>query len=181
MSRIGKKHIPVPQGVSVELQGKNITVTGKLGVEVLTLTGEIDIQLDNNVITLINRADPEDKKNNALHGLYRSLLANMVVGVSSGFEKNMEIVGVGYRVTQQSKDMVFQLGYSHNIVFSAPEGITLEVVDNTRFKVKGINKERVGQVAANIRELRPPEPYKGKGIRYAGEQVRKKAGKTGKK
>ena len=125
--------------------------------------------------------DAEDKQMNALHGLYRALLANIVQGVSSGFEKNLEIVGVGYRVTQQNKDAVFQLGYSHTITFTPPEGITIEVIDATKLKVKGINKQQVGQVAANIRELRPPEPYKGKGIRYAGEQVRKKAGKTGKK
>ena len=112
--------------------------------------------------------------------MIRSLINNMVAGVSQGFEKNLEIVGVGYRVTQQNKDVQFQLGYSHPIVFSPPAGITIEVIEATKFRVKGANKQEVGQVAANLRKLRPPEPYKGKGIRYKDEQVRKKAGKTGK-
>ena len=130
---------------------------------------------------LLIRGAPEDKKNHAYHGLVRSLVANMVTGVSEGFERNLEIVGVGYRVTQQNKDIMLQLGFSHNIDFVAPEGITLEVVDQTKLKIKGVNKQQVGQVAANIRKLRPPEPYKGKGIRYSGEQIRRKAGKAGKK
>ncbi len=181
MSRVGKKPIPVPGDVTIEQRGSEIVVKGKLGVEQLTLNGAIEAVIENGILTLVNKGKPEDKQMNALHGLYRALLANIVQGVSSGFEKNLEIVGVGYRVTQQNKDAVFQLGYSHTITFTPPEGITIEVIDATKLKVKGINKQQVGQVAANIRELRPPEPYKGKGIRYAGEQVRKKAGKTGKK
>ena len=131
-------------------------------------------------LPLLRKKSKEDKKIAAASGLIRSLVSNMVDGVSKGFEKNLEIVGVGYRVTQQKNDVQFQLGYSHPIIFSPPAGITIEVLEPTKFKVKGYNKQQVGQVAANIRKLRPPEPYKGKGIRYKDEQVRKKAGKTGK-
>ncbi|HPB81409.1 MAG TPA: 50S ribosomal protein L6 [Spirochaetota bacterium] len=181
MSRIGKKPIPIPKDVTVDINGRVLTVKGKLGSEILTLVGEMELELKDDTLFVINKGAPEDKQNHAYHGLIRSLVANMVTGVSAGFERNLEIVGVGYRVTQQNKDIMLQLGFSHNIEFAAPEGITLEVVDATKLKIKGVNKQQVGQVAANIRKLRPPEPYKGKGIRYSGEQVRRKAGKAGKK
>lgn len=181
MSRIGKKPIPIPKDVTVDINGRVVTVKGKLGSEILSLVGEMELELKDDTLFVINKGAPEDKQNQAYHGLIRSLVANMVTGVSAGFERNLEIVGVGYRVTQQNKDIMLQLGFSHNIEFAAPEGITLEVVDATKLKIKGVNKQQVGQVAANIRKLRPPEPYKGKGIRYSGEQVRRKAGKAGKK
>lgn len=181
MSRIGKKPIPIPKDVTVDINGRDVTVKGKLGSETLSLVGDMELELKDDTLNVINKGAPEDKKNHAYHGLVRSLVANMVTGVSVGFERNLEIVGVGYRVTQQNKDIMLQLGFSHNIEFAAPEGITLEVIDPTKLKIKGVNKQQVGQIAANIRKLRPPEPYKGKGIRYSGEQIRRKAGKAGKK
>ena len=178
MSRIGKKPIVLPDNVQVAINGLNVIVKGPLGEQSLDLLEGISVEVAEKILN-VNKAS-EDKTLNAYQGLFRSLLNNMVTGVSAGFEKNLEIVGVGYRATQQSTDIQFQLGYSHEIIFKAPEGITLQVVDPTKVRVKGIDKQKVGQVAANIRELRPPEPYKGKGIRYKGEAVRKKAGKTGK-
>jgi large subunit ribosomal protein L6 len=169
MSRIGKKPIEIPSNVTVTLDGKNLSVKGPLGENKLTLLDGVKIEIH------------ENRQHRAYHGLFRTLINNMVVGVSQGFVKELEIVGVGYRAIQQGKDIQFQLGYSHPILFPAPEGITLEVTEATKFKVKGYNKELVGQVAANIRKLRGPEPYKGKGIRYKNENIRKKAGKTGKK
>ncbi len=148
----------------------------------IVLMDTIDLKIDDRiVINVVINGDENAKQNRAAHGLHRALIANMVTGVSQGFEKNIEIVGVGYRAQQQNADVVFQLGFSHSITFAAPEGVAIEVIDPTKLRVKGINKQKVGQVAANIRKLKPPEPYKGKGIRYAGEQVRKKAGKSGKK
>ena len=181
MSRIGRKPIAIPADVNIDVQDDDITVKGKLGSQKITVTGRFEFKIENNALEILNKADDHDKKNKALHGLYRSLIGNMVVGVSQGFEKDLEIVGVGYRANQQNTDVVFQLGYSHNIVFTPPAGITVEVIEPTKLKVKGIDKQQVGQVAANIRELRSPEPYKGKGIRYKGEYIRKKAGKAGKK
>ena len=181
MSRVGKKPISLPDGVSAELKGKDLSVKGKLGTEVITLMDVVDLKVEGNVITVLTVGDETDKKIRAAHGLHRALIANMIAGVTNGFEKRLEIVGVGYRAQQQSKDVVFQLGYSHNVLFSPPDGIKIEVLEPTKLRVSGISKQLVGQVAANIRKLRPPEPYKGKGIRYAGEQVRKKAGKAGKK
>jgi len=178
MSRIGKKPIVLPDSVQVTINGLNVNVKGPLGEQSLDLLEGISIEIVDKVLN-VHKAS-EDKTLNAYQGLFRSLLSNMVIGVSAGFEKNLEIVGVGYRATQQSADIQFQLGYSHEIIFKAPDGITLQVVDPTKIRVKGIDKQKVGQVAANIRELRPPEPYKGKGIRYKGEAIRKKAGKTGK-
>jgi len=180
MSRVGKKPVLIPSGVTVDYKGRTLTVKGPLGVEELPMVDGIDLEVKDNVITIIAEKMKEDKKIAAASGLIRSLVNNIVNGVSKGFEKNLEIIGVGYRVTQQNKDVQFQLGYSHPIIFSPPAGITIEVQEATKFKVKGFNKHLVGQVAANIRKLRPPEPYKGKGIRYKDEQVRKKAGKTGK-
>lgn len=179
MSRIGKQPIEIPGGVTVDIASRVITVKGPLGENKLTLLDGVNVQLDSNIINVVIEND-EDKQQNAYHGLSRTLINNMIVGVATGFIKELEIVGVGYRAVQQGQDIQFQLGFSHPIIFKAPEGITLEVTEVTKFKVKGRNKELVGQIAADIRKLRPPEPYKGKGIRYKNEQVRKKAGKTGK-
>jgi len=179
MSRIGKQPIEIPGGVTVDIASRVVTAKGPLGENKLTLLDGVNVQLESNIINVVIEND-EDKQQRAYHGLSRTLINNMVVGVSKGFEKELEIVGVGYRAAQQGQDIQFQLGYSHPIIFKAPDGITLEVTEATKFKVKGRNKEQVGQVAADIRKLRPPEPYKGKGIRYKNEQVRKKAGKTGK-
>ncbi|MFA5518519.1 MAG: 50S ribosomal protein L6 [Spirochaetota bacterium] len=179
MSRIGKQPIEIPQGVTVDIASRVITVKGPLGENRLTLLDGVNVQIDANIMNVVIEND-EDKQQNSYHGLSRTLINNMVVGVATGFVKELEIIGVGYRAAQQGPDIQFQLGYSHPIIFKAPDGITLEVTDVTKFKVKGRDKEQVGQVAADIRKLRPPEPYKGKGIRYKNEQVRKKAGKTGK-
>ena len=179
MSRIGKKPIEIPNGVKVDIKDSNVTVTGSLGTSSILLLDGVSLNYSGNVINVEPKS--EEKQNIAYQGLFRTLINNMVTGVSQGFEKNLEIVGVGYRATQQGPDIQFQLGYSHTILFKAPEGIKLEVVDPTKIKVKGTDKQVVGQVAANIRELRPPEPYKGKGIKYKDEVIRKKAGKTGKK
>ncbi len=180
MSRIGKKPIEIPGNVNVSIEGKNITVKGPLGENRLALLNGVIVEKDDKYLN-VSIDDINNKQQRAYHGLFRTLINNMIVGVSTGFIKELEIVGVGYRALQQGKDIQFQLGYSHTILFPAPEGITLEVTEATKFKVKGFNKELVGQTAANIRKLRAPEPYKGKGIRYKNENVRKKAGKTGKK
>jgi large subunit ribosomal protein L6 len=178
MSRIGKLPIDVPSGVEVKLEGTLATVTGPKGTLVQALPSQISVRQEGAQI-LVERPDDE-RENRSLHGLVRSLVANMVEGVTKGFEKQLEIQGVGYRVQAQGADLVFSLGYSHQIPVKAPEGITFEVASPTRFSVKGINKQQVGQVAADIRRLRKPDPYKGKGVRYAGEVVRRKAGKTAK-
>lgn len=178
MSRIGNKPIPIPSGVDVNISGNKISVKGPLGADSIELLDGIVAVKEGESIVL--KAERDEKSVNSYHGLFRSLVNNMVIGTSTGFERELEIIGVGYRATQQGTDIQFQLGYSHNILFNAPAGITLQVVEPTKIKVKGCNKQQVGQIAANIRELRPPEPYKGKGIRYKDEIVRKKAGKTGK-
>jgi large subunit ribosomal protein L6 len=178
MSRIGKLPIEVPSGVEVRVEGALATVTGPMGTLTQTLPTQISVRQEGNQI-VVERPDDE-RENRSLHGLVRSLVANMVEGVTKGFEKHLEIQGVGYRVQAQGPDLVFSLGYSHQIPVKAPEGITFEVTAPTRFSVKGIDKQQVGQVAADIRRLRKPDPYKGKGVRYAGEQVRRKAGKTAK-
>ncbi len=179
MSRIGKLPIEIPSGVTVNISGKDISVKGPLGENKLTILEDVNVELTDNILN-VNVTDAENKQQRAYHGLFRSLINNMVEGVTNGFIKELEIIGVGYRALQQGNNVQFQLGYSHPIDFQAPDGITLEVIEPTKFKVKGSNKQLVGQGAANIRKLRPPEPYKGKGIRYKGEFVRKKAGKTGK-
>jgi len=178
MSRIGKLPIEVPGGVEVRLEGNLATVTGPRGTLAQRLPPQITVRQDGARI-LVERPNDE-RENRSLHGLVRSLVANMVEGVTKGYEKQLEIQGVGYRVQAQGSDLVFSLGYSHQIPVKAPEGITFEVTSPTRFSVKGIDKQQVGQVAAEIRRLRKPDPYKGKGVRYAGEQVRRKAGKTAK-
>ena len=183
MSRIGKKPIELPKGVTIAVNGREVSVKGALGENKITLLDGIEVSIEGNIVNIkkIDSNDSkEDKRRAAYFGLSRTLVNNMILGVSNGFEKELEIIGVGYRAAQQGKDIQFQLGFSHQILFPAPEGIKLEVMEPTKLKVKGINKEFVGQIAANIRKLRGPEPYKGKGIRYKGEYVRKKAGKTGK-
>jgi large subunit ribosomal protein L6 len=178
MSRIGKLPIEVPSGVEVKVEGLTATVTGPRGTLTQTLPPSITVRQDGARI-VVERPDDE-REHRALHGLVRTLVANMVEGVTNGFEKQLEIQGVGYRVQAQGSDLVFSLGYSHQIPVKAPDGISFEVSSPTRFSVRGIDKQQVGQVAAEIRRLRRPDPYKGKGVRYAGELVRRKAGKTAK-
>lgn len=180
MSRVGKNEISLPDGVSVEKTDSLLTVKGPMGSLQMTLMEGTDINLDSGKLQVaVTDAKPYTEMAK-FHGLTRALVNNMVVGVSQGFVKDLEIVGVGYRASQQNQSILFQIGYSHNITFDPPEGITLEVVEATKVRVKGIDKQKVGQVAAEIRKLRPPEPYKGKGIKYKDETIRKKAGKTGK-
>ncbi len=180
MSRIGKLPIPVPSGVEVNLDSSVVTVKGPKGTLSHTVAAPITVQKDDEGQIAVARPDDE-RQSRSLHGLTRTLIANMVTGVTDGYEKKLEIVGVGYRVLSKGPTQLeFQIGYSHPVVFDAPEGITFTVEGPTRFGVSGIDKQLVGEVAANIRKLRKPEPYKGKGIRYAGEQVRRKVGKAGK-
>jgi large subunit ribosomal protein L6 len=178
VSRIGKLPIQIPAGVEFEVADRTVTVTGPRGSLRQDVPRPITLEREGDVV-LVKRPDDE-RENRSLHGLARSLLANMVEGVTNGFEKRLEIQGVGYRVQAQGNDLVFSLGYSHQIPVKAPEGITFEVSTPTRFSVRGIDKQKVGQVAADIRRLRRPDPYKNKGIRYAGEVLRRKAGKTAK-
>ncbi|WP_084978606.1 50S ribosomal protein L6 [Nocardia seriolae] len=179
MSRIGKKPIPVPAGVEVTIDGQNVTVKGSKGTlshvvaEPITVaraeSGELEVVRPN-----------DERQNRSLHGLTRTLISNMIEGVTKGYEKKMEIFGVGYRVAAKGANLEFALGYSHPVPVDAPEGITFAVESPTKFSVSGIDKQKVGQIAAVIHGLRKPDPYKGKGIRYAGEVVRRKVGKTGK-
>ena len=179
MSRIGRAPIPLPDGVDVTVEGRRVTVTGPKGTLARDLPGAITVRQDDGRL-LVERPDDE-RQTRALHGLARSLVNNMVVGVTDGFQKDLEIVGVGYRATPQGPGRVdLALGFSHIVPVEAPEGITFDVPAPTRISVKGIDKEVVGQVAADIRAIRKPEPYKGKGVRYAGERVVRKAGKAGK-
>lgn len=178
MSRIGKQPIPVPAGVEVTIDGSTVTVKGPKGTLTQTFAEGIEIALEDGEI-LVRRPNDE-RRMRSLHGLTRTLVANMVMGVSEGFEKKLEIVGVGYRAQLKGEDLDLALGLSHPMVVKATEGITFEVPAPNRISVKGIDKQRVGQVAAEIRKIRPPEPYKGKGIRYADEYVRRKVGKAAK-
>ena len=179
MSRIGRAPIPVPSGVDVTIAGRHITVKGPRGTLERDLPGVITVRQEDDQL-VVERPDDE-RANRAQHGLTRSLVNNMVLGVTNGFVKELEIVGVGYRATAQGPNAIeLALGFSHPVRVQAPEGIEFEVPAATRISVKGIDKEAVGQVAANIRKIRKPEPYKGKGVRYAGERVARKAGKTGK-
>jgi large subunit ribosomal protein L6 len=178
MSRIGKAPVAIPKGVDVAFDGSRVVVKGSKGELTRTFTDRIRFETEDGVISVLR--DDDTRESRALHGLSRALLANMVVGVSEGFSKTLEIQGVGYRATQKGSDIELLVGFSHSVEVNAPSGITLEVPEPTRIIVSGIDKEQVGQVAANIRKVRPPEPYKGKGIRYAGEHVRRKAGKAGK-
>jgi large subunit ribosomal protein L6 len=179
MSRIGRAPIAVPSGVNIEVSDRTITVTGPQGTLSRTLPGAIAVRQEDSSL-LVERPD-DQRQNRALHGLTRSLVANMVTGVTAGFTKELEIVGVGYRAQARGTNALeLALGFSHPVVVDAPEGVTFEVPVPTRIIVKGIDKEKVGQVAADIRKIRKPEPYKGKGVRYAGERVLRKAGKAAK-
>jgi large subunit ribosomal protein L6 len=178
LSRIGKLPVQLPQNVKVTLEPGKVAVEGPKGKLERTLPSEITVkQVDGQ---LLFERPSDDFRHRALHGLVRSLVANMVEGVDKGFTKNLELVGVGYRVAKQGEELVLNLGYSHPIKFKPPKGISIDVQDPTKFSVSGISIEHVGQVAANLRGLRPPEPYKGKGVMYRGERVRRKPGKAGK-
>jgi len=179
MSRIGRAPIPVPAGVEITLDDRNVTVTGPKGTLARVVPGEITVRREDS--TLLVERPNDERRNRALHGLTRSLVNNMVVGVTDGFNKDLEIVGVGYRAIARGPSQIeLALGFSHPVFVDAPDGVTFEVPAPTRITVRGIDKELVGQVAANIRKIRKPEPYKGKGVRYAGERVIRKAGKAGK-
>ena len=178
MSRIGKEPISVPSDVQVSIEGRSVGVTGPKGSLDLDLPGEINVRQEDGTV-LVERPN-DDRKNKALHGLTRSLINNMVIGLSEGFKKELEIVGVGYRAAKSGDGLELQLGFSHPVKVKAPDGITFDVPEPTQIIVSGINKEVGGQVAADIRSYRKPEPYKGKGIRYAGEYVARKAGKAAK-
>ena len=179
MSRVGRSPIPVPSGVDVAISGQHVSVKGPQGLLERDIPGDITLRQDDS--TLLVERPNDERHNRALHGLVRALVNNMVVGVTAGFTKELEIVGVGYRATAQGPNKLeLALGFSHPVVVDAPQGISFEVPVPTRIIVKGIDKELVGQVAANIRKIRKPEPYKGKGVRYAGERVLRKAGKAAK-
>ena len=179
MSRIGKQPITIPGGVDVSLEGQHVTVKGPKGTLEHDVPETISVSRDGDTL-LVTRPDDE-RQNRALHGLTRSLVANMVTGVSDGFSRDLEIVGVGYRATAAGPNRLeLQVGYSHPVAVDAPAGVEFEVPAPTRITVRGYDKQLVGQVAADIRKIRKPEPYKGKGVRYAGEQIQRKAGKTGK-
>lgn len=177
MSRVGKMPVSIPAGVDLTIDGRNVKVKGPKGELARQFHERVAISLDDGEANVSRQDDSREAR--ALHGLSRALLANMVQGVSEGYRKELEIVGVGYRATLKGRDLELLLGFSHPVGVSAPDGITFEVPEQTRIVVSGIDKEQVGQVAANIRKIRPPEPYKGKGIRYVGEYVRRKAGKAG--
>ena len=179
MSRIGRLPVPVPAGVDVTIDGANVTVKGPKGTLSHTVAEPITVARDEDGALVVTRPNDE-RESRSLHGLTRTLLANLVVGVTQGYTKALEIVGTGYRVQAKGSDLEFALGFSHAVTVNPPEGITFVVEAPTRFSVQGIDKQQVGQVAAEIRRLRKPDPYKGKGVRYAGEQVRRKAGKTAK-
>jgi len=178
LSRIGKLPLAVPDKVTVTVGPGHVKVEGPKGQLERTLPAEITVKQTDGQLVFERPSD--DYKHRALHGLVRSLVANMVTGVNTGFTKHLELVGVGYRVAKQGDEVVLSLGYSHPIRFKPPEGISIDVQDPTKFSVSGISIEDVGQVAANLRGMRPPEPYKGKGVMYRGEKVRRKAGKAGK-
>ena len=178
MSRIGKLPVSVPKDVKVTLAPGHVKVEGPKGLLERTLPAEITVKQSDGELTF-ERPD-DDFRNRALHGLVRSLVANMVEGVEKGFTKNLELVGVGYRVAKQGDELVLNLGFSHPIRFKPPKGVSIDVQDPTKFSVSGISIEDVGQVAADLRGLRPPEPYKGKGVMYRGERIRRKPGKAGK-
>ncbi|WP_328811250.1 50S ribosomal protein L6 [Rhodococcus sp. NBC_00294] len=179
MSRIGKLPVTVPAGVDVTIAGQDVTVKGPKGTLSLTIAEPITIAKNDDGSISVNRPDDE-RRSRSLHGLSRTLVANLITGVTTGYTTKMEIHGVGYRVALKGSDLEFALGYSHPVPITAPDGITFAVETPTRFSVSGIDKQKVGQISANIRRLRRPDPYKGKGVRYEGEQIRRKVGKTGK-
>jgi large subunit ribosomal protein L6 len=178
MSRVGKKPIEIPAGVTVTINGSDVTVKGPKGELSRSFNADLTITQEENVVTVTRPSD--SKEHRTIHGTTRAILANMVEGVSKGFEKTLELIGVGYRAQKQGNKLVLNVGYSHPVEFEPEQGLEVEVPANTKIIVKGISKERVGALAADIRDVRPPEPYKGKGIRYEGEYVRRKEGKTGK-
>ncbi len=178
MSRIGKLPITVPAGVDVTIEGRTVSVKGPKGTLTHTVAEPITVERDEDGTLAVKRPNDE-RQSRSLHGLSRTLVFNMIVGVTQGFEKKMEIHGVGYRVLAKGSDLEFALGYSHPVPVKAPAGIKFAVETPTRFSVSGIDKQQVGEVAANIRKLRKPDPYKGKGVRYSGEKIRRKVGKTG--
>jgi large subunit ribosomal protein L6 len=180
MSRIGRLPVGVPSGVEVRIDGQEVTVTGPRGTLRHTVVDPIRVSRADGGVVQVSRPDDE-RLSKSLHGLSRTLIANMVTGVTAGYTKTLEIVGTGYRVTARGSSLEFALGYSHPVTVAPPEGITFRVETPTRFAVEGIDKQKVGEVAANLRKLRKPDPYKGKGVRYQGEVVRRKAGKTGKR
>ena len=179
MSRIGKQPVPVPAGVDVSIDGQNVSVKGPKGTLELAVAEPIEVARDDDGAILVTRPDDE-RRSRSLHGLSRTLVSNLITGVTEGYTTKMEIFGVGYRVQLKGSNLEFALGYSHPVTINAPEGVTFAVETPTKFSISGIDKQKVGQVAANIRRLRKSDPYKGKGIRYEGEQIRRKVGKTGK-
>ena len=179
MSRIGKQPVPVPTGVDVTIDGRNVSVKGPKGTLTLDVAEPITVERNDDGAIVVSRPDDE-RRSRSLHGLSRTLVANLVTGVTEGYTRKMEIFGVGYRVALKGSNLEFALGYSHPVVIEAPEGITFAVETPTKFSVSGIDKQKVGQISAVIRRLRRPDPYKGKGVRYEGEQIRRKVGKTGK-
>lgn len=178
MSRIGRKPIAIPAGVKVTVDGNNVTVAGPKGTLNSTFHSKINIAVEGDTVVVSRPDDSNESK--SLHGLTRTLVNNMVTGVSEGYSKELEVLGVGYRVAKQGTNLVMNLGYSHQVIVPEIDGITIEVPDPNKIKIVGIDKQKVGQFAAEVREKRPPEPYKGKGIRYVGEYVIRKEGKTGK-
>jgi len=178
MSRIGRMPVVVPDGVDVTIKGREVTVRGPKGSLSLEVAEPIEVSQSDGAVTVTRPSDEGEIR--ALHGLSRSLIANMVTGVTEGYRKTLEIVGVGYRVQAKGQALEFSLGFSHSLPVAPPDGITFRVETPTRFVVEGIDKQQVGEVAANIRKLRKPDPYKGKGVRYQGEQIRRKVGKAGK-
>ena len=178
MSRIGKMPIVVPAVCEAKIDGNTVTVKGPIGTLTRTVPKNIKVEMEGNVITVTRPND--EKENRALHGLTRTLIANMVEGVEKGFKKELEVNGVGYRATKQGKDLVMNIGYSHQVIMPEVDGITIEVPAPNKIVISGPDKQKVGQFAAEVREKRPPEPYKGKGIKYADEHIRRKEGKAGK-
>ena len=179
MSRIGKKPVEIPSGVEVKIENNVVTVKGPKGTESVAYRDEVKVSVADGKVLVETNSD--DRKTGALHGLYRTLIANAVKGVSEGFEKKLEIIGVGYRANMEGSNLNMALGYSHPVIVEPPAGITISVEANTKVSVKGSNKQMVGDIAALIRSKRPPEVYKGKGVKYEGEYIRRKAGKAGKK
>jgi len=178
MSRVGKKELVIPAGVTLTNNNNTITVKGPKGELTRTFSSDMQIELNENVLTVARPTD--NKEHRALHGTTRALLGNMVEGVTNGYTRNLELIGVGYRATKTGDKLVLSVGYSHPVEITPEKGVEIEVPSNTKISIKGIDKERVGALAAYIRQVRPPEPYKGKGIRYEGETVRRKEGKTAK-
>ncbi|ORX04993.1 50S ribosomal protein L6 [Mycolicibacillus trivialis] len=179
MSRIGKDPVPVPNGVDVNIDGRHVSVKGPKGTLELLVSEPLGVSRNDDGQIVVSRPD-DHRDNRALHGLNRTLVANLITGVTEGYTTNMEIHGVGYRVQLKGSNLEFALGFSHPVVIEPPDGITFAVESPTKFSISGIDKQKVGQISANIRRLRRPDPYKGKGVRYRGEQIRRKVGKTGK-